>query len=95
MLVTMFLIACAAQVFIEVYVNSCFPLIKRWQMQWRWFNLLWSIGLSVLIGMVFPAAGLVMFCAAIASTVILWPYYATMRTKHNFVQKRRSKNSII
>ena len=88
MLFTMFVIACAAQVFIEIYVNSCFPFIKRLQMRYSWFNLTWSIGLSVLIGMIFPAAGLVMFCAAIASTVILWPYYASLRAKHRFVEKR-------
>lgn len=90
MLITMFLIACAAQVIIEIYVNSCFPLIKRLQMQYKWFNLTWSIGLSVLISMIFPAAGLVMFCAAIASTVILWPYYSAMRTKHRIAQRRSS-----
>lgn len=92
MLVTLFLIATAAQVVIELYINSSFPLIKRMQMRYKWFNLLWSIGVSIMIGMVFPAAGLVVFCAAIASTIILWPYYASMRAKYRFVEKRAARS---
>lgn len=87
----MFCVATAGQVLLELYVNSAFPFLKRLQMKYKVVNLGWSIGLSMLIGMMFPAAGLIIFSAALASTVVLWPYYAALRAKARFDLSRQLK----
>lgn len=71
------LAACCIWVEMRV-VNSCSPLgylLERTKVG----SAVFSLGLSVLLGMFFGAAGLIVFAAGVLSTVAIQPWYAMRR----------------
>lgn len=89
----MIIVMAACGVWIEMrIVNSCSPLgdlLERTKVG----SALFSLGLSVLLGMLFGAAGLIVFVSGILSTVIIQPWYA-MRANGSLAKVRAKKAQV-
>lgn len=86
----MIIVMAACGVWLEMrVVNSCSPLgnlLERTKVG----SAVFSLGLSVLLGMLFGAAGLIVFVSGILSTVAIQPWYA-MRRNGTLAQLRAVK----
>jgi hypothetical protein len=76
----MIIVMAACGVWLEMrVVNSCSPLgnlLERTKVG----SALFSLGLSVLLGMFFGAVGLIVFVSGMLSTVVIQPWYAMRRS---------------
>lgn len=54
------------------------------------YSLLFSIGLSVLLGMIYPMAGIAAFIGGIGSTLLVQPYYMGKRVLATKAKTQRS-----
>lgn len=91
-MITMIIMLTLGQVALELYVNRAFPnTIGKWQMNYKWFNIGFSLVFSFLLGIMFPAIGFMVFSAAVLSTVITQPYYAIRRQYRNGIESFKIK----
>lgn len=85
------LVLAAAGVYVEMKAIKSVPWFGRFLARYRLASLGFSLGLSVLLGSFFGAAGLIVFGAGIVSTVMIQPYYAMM--KNGQLEMVRQKKS--
>jgi hypothetical protein len=69
----------AAAIYVEVRLINALPWLGRLLTRHRDLALFFSIGLSVLLGGLFGAAGVLVFAGGILSSVLVQPYYAARR----------------
>jgi hypothetical protein len=79
MLLTMVILLALSSAFLEVKLAKALPIWHKMSVKSQAFNLLGSIALSYVLGMLFGASGLIALMAGIVSTVITVPYYSGLR----------------
>ena len=78
MMFTILLLA-GASLYVEIRLGRALPWLKRVFQANALTSLGCSLGLSLLLGAVFGAAGVMVFAAGVLSTAIIQPYYAFCR----------------
>lgn len=82
---SMFIALMAAMVGIEIMVhrggrdNRYLRFVSDWIQQSLINSLIFSIGLSFMLTLMFPAEGLIVFTAGLFSTLAIQPYYSAVR----------------
>lgn len=79
----------------ELYVNKEWPKLGRFIRTNSKRSLLFSLALSFCITLLFPAAGMLVMLAAIASTVIMQPIYRALDFKDRNVAKWRHTYAVL
>ncbi|MDT5017103.1 MAG: hypothetical protein QOD39_3263 [Mycobacterium sp.] len=83
-----------AGAYIEVRLINAWPVLGRLLDHHRDAALVFSLLVSVALGMVFGAGGVIVFGAGVVSTVLVQPYYALRRTHQLEVLRQRRQEAI-
>lgn len=78
-MVAIIVVLTIASCFFEYKIVTKVPVVGWLLRKYPVASLLFSLGLSMLLGMFFGAAGVMVFVAGICSTMIMVPVYALMR----------------
>lgn len=79
----------------ELYVNKEWPKLGHWIRANSKRSLVFSLALSFAITMLFPAAGMLVMLAAIASTVIMQPIYRMLDFKDRHMAIWRYRHAVV
>lgn len=89
-MLTMCLILAIIAMIIEIKIVRAVPVLGRFLSRHSGASLAFSLILSVVLGGLFGAAGLIVFVAALISTIGVQPYYYLMRGISYVKQQLRS-----
>lgn len=78
----------------EIYCHRSFPRLGKYVEKSATTSLVFSMVLAVLMGMIFPSSGVIALMGAVGGTVIVQPYYVSIRKARqvkNALEARKAK----
>lgn len=84
---TMGLVLAIVMAIFEIYCHRSFPRLGKMIERSATNSLIFSVALSIFMGMLFPSTGVISLMGAVGGTVLVQPYYLTIRTSRKVKAK--------